>query len=68
MSQDNLSSWVHDNIEVTKTSRRAERKLKSGKLDVLIEITPKDQTNGTWKKWCHPEELFEVQPTDGEIK
>lgn len=56
-------SYVHDGIEVVKTSKVAERKLKSGKVDQLVEITPKEPAMGTWKKWVHEADLFEVLPS-----
>lgn len=56
-----IATYVYENIEVRKTGRKAERKLKSGKVDVVIEITPMDQTIGSWKKWVVEDALFEVQ-------
>jgi len=53
-------SYVFENIEVKKTGRTAERKLKSGKVDHLLEITPADENIGRWKKWVRDAELFEV--------
>jgi hypothetical protein len=57
---------VHEGIEVIKTGRLAERKLRSGKIDQLIEVTPKDTMVGSFKKWIHEEELFEVLHTNEE--
>lgn len=56
-----IETFVYENIEVRKTGRRAERPLKSGKVDVVIEITPMDQVAGTWKKWVNEDALFRVQ-------
>lgn len=53
-------TYVYDNVEVTKTSRTATRNLPSGKIDTLIEITPNDQSIGTWKKWVREVDLFVV--------
>ena len=55
------TSFVYENGEVVKTGRRAERKVRSGKVDELVEITPKDATTGSWKKWVREDELYEVQ-------
>lgn len=57
-------SYVHEGCEVIKTSKKAERKLRSGKTEQLVEITPKDASIGSWKRWIHEEELFEVLPDD----
>lgn len=55
-----MSSYVFDNVEVKKTGRTASKKLKSGKVDELFEITPVDEAVGRWKKWVRDAELFEV--------
>jgi hypothetical protein len=55
-------TFVYENNEVVKTGRTAKKNLTSGKVDVLFEITPKDQTLGTWKKWVRDADLFTVQP------
>lgn len=54
-------TYVLDNVEVRKTGRTAERKLKSGKVDHLLEVTPVNEHVGSWKKWVREEELFEVK-------
>jgi hypothetical protein len=54
-------TYVFDNIEVRKTGRKAHNKLRSGKIDELVEITPVDSTVGSWKKWAREEVLFEVE-------
>lgn len=53
-------SFVYDSIEVIKTGRTATRKLPSGKSQSVVEITPKDQTIASWKKWVNEQELFEI--------
>lgn len=57
---DNDITYVYENVEIVKTGRSAERKLKSGKVDQLVEITPQDSSVGSWKKWVREDELFEV--------
>lgn len=54
------NTYVLDNIEVKKTGRTAQKILKSGKVDELVEVTPVDQNVGQWKKWVRDAELFEV--------
>lgn len=56
-----MSTYVFDNAEVQMTGRTAKKKLKSGKIDELYEITPLDPAIGTWKKWVREAELFEVE-------
>jgi hypothetical protein len=56
-----MTTYVFENAEVQKTGRVADRKLKSGKIDHLVEITPVDENVGKWKKWVREAELFEVK-------
>lgn len=58
MSDD--KSYVYENAEVIKTGRTASKELRSGKVDVLYEITPKHSTTGQWRKWVKNSDLFEV--------
>lgn len=53
-------SYVYENTEVVKTGREATRTLSSGKTDVQVEITPKSNDCGVWKKWVREVELFTV--------
>ena len=55
-------TYVYDNTEVSLTGRSANRDLPSGKIDTLVEITPTDQTIGTWKKWVTFKSLYKVAP------
>lgn len=52
--------YVYYNVEVVLTGKRAERKLSSGKVDVLHEITPADSSIGSWKKWVSLQEMHLV--------
>lgn len=64
MSEPIRQSYVHEGIEVVKTFKKAERKLKSGKVDQVVEVTPKEPQLGSWKKWVREDELFIVLPDE----
>lgn len=55
-----VDTYVFENTEVVKTGRKAQRKLTSGKIDELVEVTPTDRMNGTWKKWVIVGQLHTV--------
>ena len=57
---DPAQTYVYENVEVKKTGRTAQKTLKSGSVDQLVEITPVDSMVGSWKKWVRDAELFEV--------
>lgn len=57
---DLAQTYVYENVEVQKTGRTAQKTLKSGSVDQLVEITPVDSMVGSWKKWVRDAELFEV--------
>ncbi len=57
---DQVQTYVYENVEVKKTGRTAQKKLKSGSIDQLVEIAPIDTVIGSWKKWVREAELFEV--------
>lgn len=57
---DPVQTYVYENVEVKKTGRTAQKTLKSGSVDQLVEITPVDSMVGSWKKWVRDAELFEV--------
>lgn len=59
--QQPFQSYVYENVEVKLTGRTASKKLKSGKIDELVEITPIHSIEGSWLKWVREVELFEVQ-------
>lgn len=54
-------TYVYDNVEVRKTGRKAQNKLRSGKIDELVEVTPVDSVCGSWRKWVREDVLFEVR-------
>jgi len=58
-------TYIFQNVEVVLTNRTATRKIQSTRtkqdtIDILYEITPLDPMNGTWKKWCRLEELYQI--------
>lgn len=62
MTEEAIVTYVYENTEVIKTGREAQKTLRSGKTDVVVEITPRDQCSGVWKKWVRDDELFVVKP------
>lgn len=57
-----METYVHGEIEVKKTGRQAEKAMPGNKKMVLVEITPVNEYDGTWKKWINPQALFEIMP------
>lgn len=59
-------TYVYDNAEVKLTGRKAQKKVNSRgrggetKIHELVEITPADLENGSWKRWVKMAELYEV--------
>ena len=53
-------SHVYENTEVVKTGRTASKQLRSGKAEILYEITPKSTMTGSWKKWVPDSALYIV--------
>ena len=60
-----VETWVFENIEVLKTGKVATKKLASGKVDTMYEVTPVDEFNGKWKKWAREENLYKVDDISG---
>jgi len=58
-----MKTYVYTDTEVRLTGRTAKRKGPGGKEQELVEITPSDEDNGTWKKWVPMSVLFEIQST-----
>lgn len=54
-------TYVLGEIEVKKTGRSAEKPVPGGKQKmVVVEVTPADDNDGTWKKWVNPSNLFQI--------
>jgi hypothetical protein len=59
-SQGDEVFFVYQDTEVKLTGRRATRPAPGNKIQELVEITPNDQDDGTWKKWVSRPSLFEI--------
>lgn len=62
-----MITYVLDNIEVKKTGRVAVKPaptLGTIKQPKLVEVTPANEDDGSWKKWVHENALFEIKTED----
>jgi hypothetical protein len=61
-----MTSYVHENTEVVLTGRRAEREVggrgrrTEPRIDELVEITPADKEDGSWKKFVRMTDLYKI--------
>ena len=53
-------TFVLNEVEVVKTGRVAEKPVAGGKKLIVVEVTPLNQDDGTWKKWVSPAALFTI--------
>lgn len=53
-------TYVLQDAEVKLTGRVAQRMV-AGKMSELVEVTPVDPDNGTWKKWVAKGSLYEIK-------
>lgn len=67
----NQKKYVYDFIEVVQTGRTAVKTLTSTSRrtkevctneEVVVEITPANAGDGTWKKWVKEGDLYEIKP------
>lgn len=58
-----LSKFVLQDIEVRLTGRTASKKGVGTKINELVEVTPSDEDNGSWKKWVPLNTLFQIATT-----
>jgi hypothetical protein len=63
-----MKTYVNSDTEVRLTGRVAKRKGPGSKETELVEITPTDENNGTWKKWVPLSSLFEIQESNPLLK
>ena len=66
------TSYVFENTEVVLTGRRAEREIPNKRTragqggshkprtDELVEITPEDKEDGSWKKFVRMTDLYKI--------
>ena len=51
--------FIYEGIEVVCTGRTAERK-GLRRIDLLHEITPSSEEDGTWKRWVKLDNLYKI--------
>jgi hypothetical protein len=56
--------YVYDGVEVILTGRKAHKKLRSGKVDEVVEIKQADEESASFNKWVRQSELFEIQENE----
>lgn len=65
-------TYIYDNTEVKKTGRKAVKDTKRATKrsvrsppdqDILLEVTPVDSENGSWKRWVKQADLYEIIET-----
>jgi len=56
-----MDTYVLGEHEVKLTGRKAARAGVGGKSQELVEVTPANKDDGTWKKWTPMSALFKVQ-------
>ncbi len=57
--------YVHDGREVVLTGKSAEKKLRSGKTDTVVQIKAANPEDGSFTKWVRMNELFEIVDGNG---
>ncbi len=60
-SSEQTQTYLHEDVEVIKTGRTAQRKLRNDRIDERVEITPKTNTQGIWKKWVRETDLYKIE-------
>ncbi len=59
-----METYVLGEDEVKLTGRKASRAGVGGKMQELVEITPANIDDGTWKKWTPMSALFKVSAAE----
>lgn len=62
-----MTTYVLHDTEVKLTGRKASKKGVGTKVNELVEVTPSDEDNGTWKKWVPMNTLFQIEPPKPEV-
>jgi hypothetical protein len=57
-----MQTFILQDLEVRLTGRTASRKGPGLKVQELVEVTPVDEDQGSWKKWVPRATLFEINP------
>mgnify|MGYP003590006349 CR=1 FL=1 len=57
-------TFVFGEVEVKKTGRWATKDLPNNKKLTLVEVTPVNTWDGSWKKWANPSSLLIVEGVD----
>lgn len=60
-----MNTFVMHDTEVRLTGRTASKPGVGGKSTELVEVTPADEDNGTWKKWVPLKTLFRINQETG---
>jgi hypothetical protein len=58
--------YVHEGKEVVQTGRTAKREMRRGKVDILVEIKPKDTSSDNFRMWVRETDLFVIEETEDE--
>jgi hypothetical protein len=59
-------SYVYNEVEVVLTGRKAAKEVKGSgrrvatKTHMLYEITPKNNDEGSWKRWVRITDLYQI--------
>lgn len=53
-------TFVLGDTEVKKTGRKASKPGPGGRSAELVEVTPVNDYDGSWKKWVNPNTLFHI--------
>lgn len=61
------ATFVFGEDEVKLTGRCATKALPGGKTLTLVEVTPCDDSNGTWKKFVQRQALLEIREFKGDV-
>lgn len=54
-----ITTYVYNGVEVKMTGRRAKKETRRNEI-TLVEVTPYNMEDGTWKRWVNPTELYEI--------
>jgi len=60
-SSEPTQTYLHEDVEVIKTGRTAQRTLRHNRVDERVEITPKERSQGVWKKWVRETDLYKIE-------